>query len=84
VRLCRLFPETFANLYGSGEVSGKLDESLRNLHRLYSEDGTRKLHAFAQGISWLLYMLVVLIIAYKIIQFYAGYFNQISNIMNGF
>src|SRR5208337_2280457 len=32
VRQCRLFPETFANLYASGEISGKLDESLRNLN----------------------------------------------------
>jgi type II secretory pathway component PulF len=31
VRLCPLFPETFANLYASGEVSGKLDESLRQI-----------------------------------------------------
>ena len=30
VRLCPLFPEMFANLYASGEVSGKLDESLRH------------------------------------------------------
>ena len=29
VRRCPLFPETFANLYASGEISGKLDESLR-------------------------------------------------------
>ncbi len=29
VRACRLFPEMFANFYASGEISGKLDESLR-------------------------------------------------------
>jgi len=84
VRNCRLFPDTFANLYASGEVSGKLDESLRNLHRLYGEDGTRKLHAFAQWTPRLLYILVALIIAWQIIGFYAGYFNQVSNIIQGF
>src|SRR5208283_2914012 len=81
VRQCRLFPETFANLYASGEISGKLDETLRNLNRLYHEDGTRKLHAFAQLTPRLVYFLVALIIAYKIIQFYTGYFNQVSNIL---
>src|SRR5208282_3580686 len=84
VRLCPLFPETFANLYASGEVSGKLDESLRHLNQLYNEDGTRKLHAFATWTPRLVYMLVALFIGYKIVQFYTGYFNQISTITNGF
>ena len=84
VRACPLFPETFANLYASGEISGKLDESLCNLNRFYNEDGTRKLHAFAQWTPRLVYLLVALMIAYKVIQFYLGYFNQISTITNGF
>ena len=79
VRLCPLFPDTFANLYASGEVSGKLDESLRHLNRLYNEDGTRKLNAFATWVPRLVYMIVALIIAYKIVQFYAGYFNAIND-----
>ena len=84
VRLCPLFPETFANLYASGEVSGKLDESLRHLNRLYNEDGSNKLNAFATWTPRLLYMLVALVIAYEVIQFYTAYFNQISTITNGF
>jgi type IV pilus assembly protein PilC len=84
VRLCPLFPETFANLYASGEISGKLDDSLRHLSRLYNEDGSRKLTAFATWTPRLVYMLVALFIGYKIIQFYTGYFNQISTITNGF
>jgi len=84
VRLCPLFPETFANLYASGEISGKLDDSLRHLNRLYNEDGSRKLNAYATWTPRLVYMLVALFIGYKIIQFYTGYFNQISTITNGF
>ena len=79
----RVFPEMFANFYASGEVSGQLDESLRRLHRYYNEEGTRKLQAFAQWTPRLIYVIVVCIIAYKIIQFYTGYFQQISNITNG-
>src|SRR5256885_1947407 len=48
VNACPRFPEMFAKLYLSGEVSGKLDESLRHLHSYYQEEGTRKLHAVAQ------------------------------------
>jgi type II secretory pathway component PulF len=84
VRDCPLFPETFANLYASGEVSGKLDETLRRLYTYYQEEGTLKLHIFATWTPRLIYILVVLIIAYEIIQFYTGYFNQISNITGGF
>lgn len=75
---CPQFPELFANFYHSGEISGKLDESLQRLHRLYQEEGTRKLNAFAEWTPRLLYAIVAGIIAFKVIQFYAGYFNQIS------
>jgi type IV pilus assembly protein PilC len=87
VRLCPLFPETFANLYASGEISGKLDESLRHLNRLYHEDGTRKLNAFATWVPRLIYFLVALGIAYTIIQFWAslyGSHSELSNILKGF
>jgi len=84
VRDCSLFPDTFASLYASGEISGKLDDSLRQLHRFYHEDGSRKLQAFAQWTPRLVYCLVVLVIAYEIVNFYAGYFGQVSNIINGF
>jgi type II secretory pathway component PulF len=87
VRHCPLFPETFANLYASGEVSGKLDESLRHLSQLYHEDGTRKLNAFATWLPRLIYMLVALAIAYEIIQFWNGIYGphgELSNILKGF
>jgi type IV pilus assembly protein PilC len=87
VRACRLFPETFASLYATGEISGKLDESLRNLHRLYGDDGARLLHTFAQLTTRGIYLLAVLIIAYQIIQFYTGLYgphSDLSNVLNGF
>jgi len=77
------FPEMFTNLYHSGEVSGKLDETLKRLYTYYQEEGTFKLHAFAQWMPRLLYMLVAALVAYYVIQFWTGYFNQISNITNG-
>lgn len=87
VNLCPLFPETFANLYASGEVSGKLDDSLRQLNRIYNEDGTRKLNAFATWMPRLIYMLVALMIAYIVIQFWAGLYgpnSELSNVLKGF
>ena len=78
VRACPVFPELFANLYHSGEISGKLDDSLRNLQKYYQEEGRRKLHAFAQWTPRIVYLVVALMIAWRIIQFWTGYFRQIQ------
>ena len=83
VSASREFPEMFANFYASGEISGQLDDSLQRLHRYYNETGTNKLQAFAQWTPRLIYFCCLLVIAYKIIQFYTGYFNQISAVTNG-
>jgi len=69
----------FANLYASGEVSGKLDESLGRLRQYYQEEGTRKLHAVAQWTPRIIYLLVALMIAYRVIQYWTGYFKQIQD-----
>jgi type II secretory pathway component PulF len=84
VRACRLFPEMFANFYASGEVSGKLDESLRHLNRLYNEEGSRKIHLISKLVPRVIYFMVALFVGYIVIRFWTNYFNQISNITNGF
>ena len=52
------FPELFANLYHSGEISGQLDDSLRRLRDYYQEEGTRKLHLLAQWVPRFIYFVV--------------------------
>jgi type II secretory pathway component PulF len=78
------FPDLFTNLYSSGELSGKLDETLSRLYAHYQEEGTLKLQAFAQWLPRLLYGIVAAVIAYSIIQFWTGYFNQIATLTGGF
>ncbi len=73
------FPEVFANQYATGEVSGKLDETLRRLHQYYQEEGTRKLRAFAQWTPRAIYMVVMLLIAFMIVRFYANYFRMVRD-----
>lgn len=82
LRNCPKFPEMFADFYQSGEISGNLDESLQHLHRYYREEGTRKLQSFSEWAPRILYALVAGFIAFKIIQFYSGYFHQITNLTN--
>jgi type II secretory pathway component PulF len=80
VTACGKFPD----LYSSGEVSGKLDETLRQLHRYYQEEGSRKIHTVAQWTPRLIYLLVALAIAYFIVHFWMNYFQQINNATSGF
>jgi type II secretory pathway component PulF len=80
----REFPEVFRNLYKSGEVSGQLDDSLKRLRDYYQEEGTTKLHLLAQWMPKFVYFIIAGFIAFKVISFYTGYFNQINQITNGF
>jgi type IV pilus assembly protein PilC len=73
------FPELFTSQYSTGEVSGKLDDTLRRLHGYYQEEGTRKLQAFSRWTPRAIYFCVVLMIAYRIIAFYTGYFNMVRD-----
>ena len=82
VRANPLFPEAFANLYHSGEISGKLDETLRRLRVYYQEEGAHKIQLVAQWVPRLIYFAIVLCIAYFVVQFYAGYFNQVNQVIN--
>jgi type II secretory pathway component PulF len=74
------FPDLFASLYSTGEKSGQLDDALRRLHQHYQEEGIRKMHAFAQWTPRLVYLIVVLLIAYQVISFWTGYFSQINDL----
>ena len=79
VNQTRYFPEMFANLYQTGEVSGKLDETLRRLQVYYQEEGFRNLTTFTRIMNGTIYGLVALLVAIFVIRFYVGYFNAALN-----
>ncbi|HZQ48118.1 MAG TPA: type II secretion system F family protein [Verrucomicrobiae bacterium] len=72
------FPELFANLYHSGEISGQLDDSLRRLRDYYQEEGSRRLHLLSQWVPRFIYFAVAGYIAYKVIAFYTAYFREVG------
>jgi type IV pilus assembly protein PilC len=79
----RVFPEMFANLYRTGEISGDLDGTLRRLNVFYAEEGTRKLQALAQWIPRLLYLGILIGVGYFIVNFYMGYFSGVGSALEG-
>jgi type II secretory pathway component PulF len=84
VRRSSVFTDMFANFYASGEASGRLDESLHRLREYYQQEGTRKMEMIAEWTPRIVYAVVAAVIAFKVIQFYTGYFNQIGKITGGF
>src|SRR5882672_6146735 len=78
------FPSLFANQYATGEVSGKLDDTLQRLHTYYQEEGSRKLHALAQWTPRAVYLFVALMIGYYVINSWSAHFKQIQDVTDGF
>ncbi len=76
----RVFADVFANLYATGEVSGRTDDHLKKLHEYYLESGTSKLRQAGMWFTTIVSMSVMLYIAYSVVSFYVGYFKQIEGI----
>jgi type II secretory pathway component PulF len=75
------FPEHFSNLYHTGEITGQLDHTLKRLQAYYQEEGTRKLRALAEWTPKLVYLAIALMIAWRVVSFWAGYFGQLGEVM---
>jgi type II secretory pathway component PulF len=80
VRESGAFPDLFTNLYSTGEISGQLDDTLRRLHQHYQEVALRGLRSFAQWTPRLIYLIIMLVVAYQVISFWSGYFSQINDL----
>jgi type IV pilus assembly protein PilC len=76
----RVYPDLFTSSYRTGEVSGQLDEALRRLYRHYLESATTGLQRLAAWTPKIIYFGVMLAIAYQIIKFWTGYFDQIDQL----
>ena len=75
----RYFPDMFTQLYHSGEISGKMDETLQRLHTYFEEEGFRKLQAFCRIVNFIIYFSIAITIGIFVIRFYVGYFNTALN-----
>ncbi|HAV63552.1 MAG TPA: hypothetical protein DCY13_14445 [Verrucomicrobiales bacterium] len=78
----RVFPDVFANLYATGEMSGRLDEQLGRIRVYYRESGSRQLKLLATWIPKIIYLAIVLAIAYHVISFWTGYFGQVREVID--
>lgn len=75
VKSTAYFPEMFMNLYHTGEISGKVDESLSRLQQYFHDEGFRVLRLFTRLLNGVIYALVAVMVGYTVISFYIGYFK---------
>jgi len=73
------FPDMFTQLYQSGEISGKQDETLTRLHTYYEEEGFRKLHTFCRVLMFTIYFSIAILIGIFVIRFWTNYFSTMLN-----
>jgi len=78
------FPELFGNLYRTAEVSGQLDDTLGRLRAHYEEEGSRRLHLLAQWLPRLVYIAVLIAIAFQIVGFWTGYYRGVFDQVESF
>jgi type IV pilus assembly protein PilC len=78
---CGAFPPAFARSYTTAEEAGSLDKELARWAAVYQEDAARGAKTVAGVISKGLYFAVLLFVAWTIIRFYSGQFQQIEDML---
>ncbi|MBC2595823.1 type II secretion system F family protein [Ruficoccus amylovorans] len=75
------FPADFVSLYTTGERTGHLDSSLAALARRYQDQANTGLTVTMILYPMLIFLVVAGLVVVQVVGFYAGYFNQINEIM---
>lgn len=75
------FPEPIERAFDSGEESGRLDETMLQAAATLREQLESHLAALTTWLPKLIYILIVLALAWKIFQIVAAYYQQISDLM---
>ena len=77
IRASPEFPEVFSSLYATGEISGRLDDTLKRLGVLFQDNASRKMRALAQWIPRLIYIGILLFLGWQVVSFWVGYYDNI-------
>lgn len=76
-----LFPAEFIQVYRNGEETGKLEESLRYLEEEYGLKASASLASASFWYPKVIFLIIALFMAWQVVQFYAGYFETIEDML---
>ncbi|MES2921192.1 MAG: type II secretion system F family protein [Verrucomicrobiota bacterium] len=74
------FPKTFARSYSTGEEAGTLDKDLASWSKLFQDAAESSSRTVSVMVPKVLYFLVLGFVAWKIVEFYGGYYNTLEQI----
>lgn len=75
------FPKAFARTYQTGEQAGTLDKDLARWSRVFRDDSESSAREMATAVPKLLYFIILLFVAWKIIGFFNGYYGDMERMM---
>ncbi len=73
------FPPRFTSLYRSGELSGRLDQSLAYLHADFADESARLYKRLAEWTPRLVFLLIAVLVGWFIVRFWMNYFTGVLN-----
>jgi type II secretory pathway component PulF len=78
----RVFPEPFVRAFTVGEQTGGLDQELRRLSEEYHRAALQRLESLAEWVPRLVYLAILIYLAFQIVGFYQGRVKEMQSIMN--
>jgi len=75
-------PDEVVQAFLVAEASGGLDQTLPALAQEYHKDAIKRIDVASEWIPRLLYTAILLYMAWRIIDFYRGYFGQLDSIQS--
>jgi general secretion pathway protein F/type IV pilus assembly protein PilC len=77
-----IVPPDALSILSTGQESGRLDDALARLERHFFEEGRRRLRTVAEWLPKLIYLAVVLWVAWQIIRMALGYRRMLSGLLD--
>ena len=74
-----LLPAEFVAVWEVGEETGNLDESALRLGRIYAENAERSFQTIATLFPRLIYLIVVMVMAYHVIKGFMSIYGNLGN-----
>lgn len=75
-----VFPEAFARSYQTAEEAGGLDDDLERWSRVFAGEAAYGVKAVSVAIPKVLYGIILLFVAWKVVSFYFGYYEMLDHI----
>jgi len=75
-----VFPKAFARSYATAEVSGSLDKDMARWNQFFREEAETAVQRFATALPKVVYALVMIFIAWRILGFWSSYYAGLDAI----